>query len=134
MEDGSTPCLYSYHECLSSLASSSWSPVYGLSTRFNLCIPNFNNCLCIARLTNKSHKLPFNVSTLSSSTPLDLIYSDVWTSPVLSNDMFKYYVIFVDHYTHYIWFIPLQHQSDTFSTFLRLTAIVENYFKRNFRS
>ena len=104
-----------------------------INTRFNLCIPNFNNCHCIACLTNKSHKLSFNVSTLSSSTPLDLIYSDVWTSPVLSNDLFKYYVIFVDHFTHYIWFIPLKRKYDTFQTFLRFKAIVENYFKRKIR-
>ena len=61
-----------------------------------------NACLC-----NKSHKLPFSTSSLVSTHPLQIIFSDVWTSPVISSNGFKYYVIFVDHFTKYIWFYPL---------------------------
>lgn len=53
-----------------------------------------NACSC-----NKSYKLLFTQSTLSSSYPLDIIFSDVWSSPVLSINNFKYYVVFVDHRT-----------------------------------
>ncbi|MBT1570040.1 GAG-pre-integrase domain-containing protein, partial [Klebsiella pneumoniae] len=34
-----------------------------------------NSCYC-----NKTHKLPFSFSSLTSSHPLELLYSDVWTS------------------------------------------------------
>ena len=62
---------------------------------------------CVDYSINKSHKLPFsNTSSLKTTKPLELVYSDVWTSPLLSIDGFKYYVIFVDHFTHYIWFYP----------------------------
>ena len=44
---------------------------------------------------NKSHKLPFAKSNITSSSPLDVIFFDVWTSPVSSSDGFNYYVIFV---------------------------------------
>ncbi|XP_019161889.1 PREDICTED: uncharacterized protein LOC109158431 [Ipomoea nil] len=48
---------------------------------------------------NKSHKLPFSFSTMSSTRPLQLIYTDVWSSATVSVDGFKYYINFVDHYT-----------------------------------
>ena len=56
----------------------------------------------------KSHKIPFSSSTLTSSHPLELLFSDVWTSSVSSVDGFQYYVIFVDHYTRYILYYPLK--------------------------
>ena len=36
-----------------------------------------NSCFC-----NKSHKLPFSSSTLSTSSLLEIVFTDVWTSPV----------------------------------------------------
>jgi hypothetical protein len=82
-----------------------------------------NACHC------KSHKLPFSFSTLISHKPLELIFSDVWTSPLSSFDGFKYYVIFVDHFTKYILFYLLNKKSDVKNTFICFKAIVENYFK-----
>ncbi|GFQ01835.1 retrovirus-related pol polyprotein from transposon tnt 1-94 [Phtheirospermum japonicum] len=85
---------------------------------------------CILCKVTKSHKLPFKDSSLSSTSPLELIFSDVWTSPILSNDGFKYYVIFVDHFTKYVWFYPLRRKSDVLMTFTQFKALVENYFTR----
>lgn len=63
-----------------------------------------DSCLC-----NKSHRLSFGVSSLSSRGPLDLIYTDVWgPSPIQSIDGFSYYVIFVDYFTKYSWLFPMQ--------------------------
>jgi hypothetical protein len=84
---------------------------------------NCNSCHC-----NKSHKLPFSVSTLSSSAPLEIIFSDVWTSPIVSVDCYKYYVIFVDHFTKYIWFYPLKRKSHVADVFVRFKSLVENFF------
>ncbi|KAL6328776.1 hypothetical protein AAG906_003793 [Vitis piasezkii] len=86
---------------------------------------NCNSCQC-----NKSHKLPFSTSTLSTSSPLEVIFTDIWTSPVYSTDNFKYYVIFVDHFTKYIWFYPLKRKSDTHAVFVRFKALVEKFFNR----
>ena len=76
---------------------------------------------------NKSHKLPFAKSSISSSSPLDVIISDVWTSPVSSSNGF-HYVIFVDHYTNYIWLYPLRWKSDVHLIFVAFKHLVENYF------
>lgn len=84
---------------------------------------------CNACNINKSHKLPFNSNTLSSHAPLDLIFSDVWTSPVLSYDHFKYYIVFVDHYTKFMWLYPLKKKSDSLTVFIHFQKLVENYFK-----
>ncbi|KAJ9548563.1 hypothetical protein OSB04_021106 [Centaurea solstitialis] len=85
---------------------------------------NCNSC-CI----NKSHKLPFHGSSFSSNSPLQLIFSDVWSSPITSFDGFKYYIIFVDHFTKYTWLCPLKHKSDSLTTFIRFQHLVENYFQ-----
>ena len=77
---------------------------------------------------NKNHKLPFTKSSIAFSSPLDVIFSDVWTSPISSFDGFNYYVIFVDHYTKYIWLYPLRRKSDVHSTFVAFKQLVENYF------
>ena len=83
---------------------------------------------CTACLCNKSHKLPFSTSSLVSTHPLQIIFYDVWTSPIMSSTGFKYYVIFFDHFTKYIWFYPLKRKSDIHEVFRRYKTIVENYF------
>ena len=69
---------------------------------------------------NKSHKLLFSKSSITSSFPLNVIFSDVWTSIVSSFDGFNYYVIFVNH--------PLRRKSNVHSTFVAFKQLVENYF------
>ena len=84
-----------------------------------------NDCFC-----NKSHKLPFSQSTIVSSAPLHIIFFDVWTSSIQSTDNFKYYFVFVDHFTHYIWLYPLKRKSDVSLIFPHFKSLVQNFFKR----
>jgi hypothetical protein len=93
-----------------------------------------SNFSCNACLSNKSHKLSFSQSTVMSSQPLETIYSDVWTSPLISHDGFKYYVIFVDHFTKYIWFYPIKQKSDVKDIFIRFKAIVEKHFDKTIKT
>ena len=95
----------------------------------DLSSPMSKDFLCHSCHCNKSHKLPFSYSSLVSSQLLEFIFSDVWTSPVVSHEGFKYYVIFVDHYTKYIWFYPLKRKSEVKENFIRFRAIVENFLK-----
>ena len=97
---------------------------------FSLAIPDFSMSYCNSCIINKSHKLPFFDSTLTSNAPLDLIFTDVWSSPVLFNDNYKYYVIFVDHFTKYTWLYPLKQKSDTENTFYHFWALLEKYFNK----
>jgi len=47
------------------------------------------------------------------------------------NHGFFYYVIFISHFTKYIWFYLMKNKSDQFlHYFLKLKATVENYFSQ----
>ena len=76
--------------------------VFALSSSFH-----YKDCFY-----NKSLKLPFSQSSIVSSAPLQIIFYDVWISPIQLIDNFKYYVVFVDHFSYYIWLYPLKRKSD----------------------
>lgn len=64
---------------------------------------------CSSCQLNKSHKLPFSESSVTSNSSLELLYSDVWgPSSITSINGFHYYLIFVDHFTQYVWLFPLK--------------------------
>ena len=89
---------------------------------------------CTFCYINKMPKLPFQNSTLQSSSPLDIVFSDVWTSPIISEDDFKYYVIFVDHFTRYTWLYPLKQKFQVIDVFTRFKVLVENRFQTKLRT
>jgi len=89
---------------------------------------------CDACHCNKSHKLSFSTSTITSTRPLYIIFSDVWTSPIISYDGFKYYVLFVDHFTKYIWLYPLKQKSHVNDIFIQFKAITEKHFNQNIQT
>ena len=52
----------------------------------------------------KFSALPFNQSISVSSSPFDLIHSDVWgPSPVATKGGSRYYISFIDDHTRYCW-------------------------------
>ncbi|KAJ9555155.1 LOW QUALITY PROTEIN: hypothetical protein OSB04_009769 [Centaurea solstitialis] len=51
------------------------------------------------------------------------------TSPVTSLSGFKYYVLFLDDYSHFLWVFPLRAKSEVFSVFKTFRAYVLNQFK-----
>jgi histone deacetylase 1/2 len=70
------------------------------------------------------------VSSLTSHGPLEIIFTDIWgPASVESIDQNKYFVIFVDHFTKYIWLYPIKYKSDVFTIFPTFKNLVENYFK-----
>jgi len=86
--------------------------------------------LCSSCQCNKSHKLPFTVSSLKSHSPLEIIYTDVYgLAPIASTDQNKYFVISVDHFTKYIWLYPIKYKFDVYTIFPTFKNLVENYFK-----
>ena len=111
-------------QTLSSLINSYHLPV-SLSKSSLSCV----SCRC-----NKSHKLPFSVTSLTSHNPLEYLYADVWgPSPVPSVDGYRYYVLFVDHFTKYCWFYPMHNKSNVSSIFVQFTTMVENQFSRKIK-
>ena len=56
----------------------------------------------------KMTQLPFSHSNTIASSPLEIVYSDVWgPAPISSINGFRYYVAFIDAYSRFTWFFPL---------------------------
>jgi transposase InsO family protein len=118
----SSPSLQLWHHRLGHLAHPTL--LHALKSSNISFSGSFNKCSCC--LLSKSHKLPFSKSSLVSSQPLQIVYSDVWgLAPFISVDGFCYYVIFIDHFSKYVWLYPLKLKSDVSRIFKNL---VENQF------
>jgi histone deacetylase 1/2 len=73
--------------------------------------------VCDTCQQGKSHQLPFSLSTRVTTSPLEIIYSDVWGP--------GYYVSFVDAYSRFTWLYLLKRKSDVFHVFIEFQKHVE---------
>jgi len=80
--------------------------------------------VCESCQLGKAKQLPFSESSRSSSSPLEVIHSDVWTSPVPSLSGCKYYVLFINEYSRFTWLYPLMNRSDVFQSFIKFKLLV----------
>lgn len=81
---------------------------------------------CTHCLFGKIHSLPFPKSQFIATSPFELVHSDVWgTESVTSVIGFRYFVLFVDHFTRFTWLDLLKSKSKVFSKFLVFKAMVE---------
>jgi len=56
-----------------------------------------------------------------------LIYSDVWRpAPSSSINGHFYYVIFIDHFSKYVWLYPIKHKYDISHIFPIFKSLFEN--------
>ncbi|KAL5728168.1 hypothetical protein ACHQM5_001281 [Ranunculus cassubicifolius] len=82
---------------------------------------------CVSCLCAKSKRLPFNLSTHSTTAPLQLIHSDVWgPSHTTSIEGFRYYISFIDDFIRFTWIFPISHKSQFLSIFTSFKNQVEN--------
>jgi len=70
-----------------------------------------------------------------TSAPLELIFSDVWgPASLFSSDGYRYFVIFVNAYTKYVWYYPLVAKSDVYFVFHQFQTLVERQFSLKIKS
>ncbi|PKU62337.1 Retrovirus-related Pol polyprotein from transposon TNT 1-94 [Dendrobium catenatum] len=105
-------------------------PHFRTLTRIANCNPELkiltHQFFCTKCVLAKSHKLVFDNSVNRRSDILDLVHSDVWgPSPVVSNQGYKYYVIFVDDHSRFTWLYPLMQKSDVANTFIQFKKYIE---------
>jgi histone deacetylase 1/2 len=85
---------------------------------------NFN---CSSCPLGKASCLLLGLTGHKTCAPLELVFSDIWgPSSMLSTDGYRYFMIFVDAYTKYIWFFPLAAKSDVFKIFLQFQALLND--------
>jgi transposase InsO family protein len=96
---------------------------------------NDHSSLCTSCSQNKAHRQTFSTHGLTSTALIELIYTDVWgPSHDLGINGSKHYVIFVDHYTKYIWLYPMIHKSNVQTIFPQFHNLVENRFNTKIKS
>ena len=86
------------------------------------------NYFCKDCQLGKFSKLSLLLTNNKSNIILDLIFIVVWGLSPLSSDGHRYVVIFVDHFSKYIWFYPFTQKSDIFHVFLKFFSMVECQF------
>jgi hypothetical protein len=67
-------------------------------------------------------RLPFPNSSSWAEQAFVLVNCDLWTSPVISLFGYKYYLVILDDYSHFLWTFPLRLKSDTFTTLTHFFA------------
>jgi hypothetical protein len=82
----------------------------------------------------KHVKLPFKSSLNKSLLPFDILHSDVCTSPVLSSLGHKYYVLFLDNYSNFLWTFPISQKSQFYPIFQKLRAYIKTQFQREIKT
>jgi hypothetical protein len=83
---------------------------------------------CSSCWLGKHARLPFTDSASQTYFPFQLVHSDVWTSPMFSHSGYKYYIVFLDDYTHHLWTIPLRNKSDVLPTICAFISYVHTQF------
>ena len=84
--------------------------------------------LCHAYQLGKHCRLPFSPSNNATFAPFSIIHTDLWTSPIISPSGYRYYLLCLDDYSHYLWVFPLKSKSHVFSTFLSFLAHIKTQF------
>lgn len=121
-----------WHRCLAHCNNQTLNSL--LSNSVLSCNKRDLSPLCSACQFGKQTKLPFTTSNTIVNYPFDIVHSELWTSPIQSLSGIKYYVLFLDHYSHFLWVYPLRYKHETFSKFLHFTNFVKTQFGKDIKS
>jgi histone deacetylase 1/2 len=100
-----------------------------------ICNNKHLNFQCQSCPLGKSSRLSLGPTGHKTFAPLELIFSDVWgLAPLFSLDGYRYFVIFVDAYTKYVWYYPLVAKSDVYSVFHEFQTLIERQFSLKIKS
>jgi histone deacetylase 1/2 len=90
---------------------------------------NKDTMVCHACQLGKHVRLPFSRSKTICVVPFQLLHCDLWTSPVASNSGYKFYLVIVDDFSHYMWTFPLRRKSDTCDLLINFVAYARTQFQ-----
>ncbi|RVW61330.1 Retrovirus-related Pol polyprotein from transposon RE1 [Vitis vinifera] len=85
--------------------------------------------VCSSCQLAKSHRLPTHLSLSCASKPLELVHTNLWgPASVKSTSGARYFILFLDDYSRYTWFYPLQTKNQALPAFKKFKLQVENQF------
>ncbi|KAJ0779315.1 putative RNA-directed DNA polymerase [Helianthus annuus] len=94
---------------------------------------NMSNLCNSCQLAN-SKRLPFHASNSFTFAPFDIIHCDLWTSPIPSKSGYKYYMVLIDNFSHFVWVYPLKFKSEAFPTFTKFHRLILTQFNRHIKT
>lgn len=87
-----------------------------------------NDPICNACQLGKQSRLPFSSSFSRSSYHFQIIFADIWTSHVLSFTGFKYFLLTLDDFSHFIWTFSLKSKADVYVVVVKFSSYVQTQF------
>ena len=119
----SLPSLAFWH---SRLGHAPFSWVQQLTFKGLLDSVSKDNFDCTSSQLGKQPVLPFNNSESISNSIFELIHSNVWgPSPVASIGESRYFVVFIDDYSHYSWIFPMKSRSEILPIYNNFAKMVD---------
>jgi hypothetical protein len=111
------PSLELWHQQLGHLGSSA---IHHILKKNNLLVSSLNkqSRVCTVCQMSKSHQLPCPLSNSISTTPLQLVHTDVCGPAMRSANGSRYYVSFIDDFSRFLWIYTLKYKSDVHHVFL----------------
>lgn len=61
---------------------------------------------------------PFSISSTQANMPLQLVHSNLWTSPLQSTNGYNYYINFIYDFLIFTWVYFLKNKSSSYQDFL----------------
>ena len=88
---------------------------------------------CKGCVLGKQTRMYYPISNTIYENAFELFHSDVWTSPIVSHNRFKYFVTFIDHKTRYTWIYLLVTKSEVFEALKSYYIYVTKQFNENIK-
>ena len=105
-----------------------------LYSKHSIPCNSFKQSFCSSCPLGKQIKMPFFDSMSHTVSPFDIVHSDLWTSPVASSNGHRYYVLFLDDYSKFLWTFPISNKSDVFRIFTIFHRFVQTQFHKHIKT
>ena len=128
----SLPSLALWHSRLCHTPS---SRVQQLASKGLLGFVSKDNFDCTSCQLGKQVALSFNNSESISNIIFELIHFDVLgPSPIISIGGSRYFVVFIDDYSHYSWIFPMKFHSEILPIYNNFAKMVEIQFSKRIKT
>lgn len=97
------------------------------------CNKPCSSSVCHSCVLGTHVKLRFESSNSATVMPFDIIHIDLWTF-VLSSMGHRYYYLFLDDYSKFLWTFPISKKSDVYAKFLVFQAHIRTQFEPNIKT